>query len=56
MGNFEWTLTFAPPWVSESSWPSIYTAMQEQLGLKLEAGRIRADVLVIDSAAKPSVN
>jgi uncharacterized protein (TIGR03435 family) len=36
--------------------PAIFTAIQEQLGLKLEAGRISAEVLVIDSAEKPSDN
>ena len=35
---------------------SIFTAIQEQLGLKLESGRVPAQALVIDSAAKPSEN
>lgn len=36
--------------------PSLYTALQEQLGLKLDAGRAQADVLVIDHVDKPSAN
>jgi uncharacterized protein (TIGR03435 family) len=36
--------------------PTIFTAIQEQLGLKLESGKILAGVLVIDSAEKPSEN
>jgi uncharacterized protein (TIGR03435 family) len=36
--------------------PSIFTAVQEQLGLKREAQRGLAEVLVIDSVAQPSEN
>jgi uncharacterized protein (TIGR03435 family) len=36
--------------------PSLFTAMQEQLGLKLEPMKAPVDVLVIDSVAKPSEN
>jgi uncharacterized protein (TIGR03435 family) len=33
--------------------PSLATAVQEQLGVKLEAQRAGVDVLVIDSAQRP---
>jgi bla regulator protein blaR1 len=36
--------------------PSIFTAIQEQLGLKLESTKKPVDVLVIDSAQEPSGN
>jgi uncharacterized protein (TIGR03435 family) len=36
--------------------PSLYTALQEQLGLKLESTKANADVMVIDHFDKPSAN
>ena len=36
--------------------PSIFTAIEEQLGLKLEPAREPIDILVIDSARRPAAN
>lgn len=41
---------------SEPAGPSIFTAMQEQLGLKLDASRGPGDFLVIDAIDRPSEN
>jgi uncharacterized protein (TIGR03435 family) len=43
----------APP-PPDSSGPSIFTAVQEQLGLKLESAKGPIDMLVIESVQKPS--
>jgi uncharacterized protein (TIGR03435 family) len=36
--------------------PSLYTAVQEQIGLKIEATRAPDDAIVIDHVEKPSPN
>lgn len=45
-----------PPTDSANAPPNLYTAIQEQVGLKLEATKAMADVMVIDQVEKPSDN
>ena len=47
-GVFDFDLTWAADAAPDSVGPSIFTALQEQLGLKLESTRGPIDVLVID--------
>ena len=57
-GNYdytlEWTPDDGPP--TDTVGPSLFTAVQEQLGLKLEAQKEPVDVVVIDHIDKPSPN
>jgi uncharacterized protein (TIGR03435 family) len=45
-----------PPSDAPDAPPPLFTAIQEQIGLKLEAGKAEVKVLVIDKAEKPSEN
>jgi uncharacterized protein (TIGR03435 family) len=45
-----------PPTDDPNAPPGLFTALQEQLGLKLEATKALTDVVVIDHVEKPSAN
>jgi len=45
-----------PPADSATAPPLLYTAITEQLGLKMGPGKVPVDVIVIDHAEKPSAN
>jgi len=45
-----------PPSNDPNAPPSLYTAIQEQIGLKMSPGKVPDDVIVIDHVEKPSEN
>ncbi len=55
-GDFDFTFEWDPEQGVDSSSPSLFTALREQLGLRLESQRGPVEMLVIDSAEKPSEN
>jgi uncharacterized protein (TIGR03435 family) len=46
----------SPAATSDTAAPSLFTAIQEQLGLRLESGRGPVELLIIDRVEKPSAN
>lgn len=58
-GRYSFTLEFEPAaraGKDESGRPSVFTALEEQLGLKLVPAKEPVDVLVIDSIKQPGAN
>jgi uncharacterized protein (TIGR03435 family) len=47
---------FPLPGDNPNALPGLFAAMQEQLGLKLEAVKAQADVIVVDHVERPSAN
>jgi uncharacterized protein (TIGR03435 family) len=56
-GTFDFTLDWTPDdaRVDDASKPSIFTAIQEQLGLKLERSKGMVQVWVVDHAERVPV-
>jgi uncharacterized protein (TIGR03435 family) len=54
--SYDFKLEWAPDEAADSSSPSLVTALQEQLGLRLESRKSPVEVLVIDSMDRPSEN
>ena len=52
-GAYDLELTFTPDQSAATAGPSLFTAMQEQLGLKLESQRAPVEVLVVDKLERP---
>jgi uncharacterized protein (TIGR03435 family) len=58
-GEYNFDLEFAPfdsDTPVDSTAPSLFTALQEQLGLRLESAKVPLEGLVIDRAERPSGN
>jgi uncharacterized protein (TIGR03435 family) len=57
-GRYDFTIHYAEDETNAApnAPPGIFTAVQEQLGLKFETAKALVDVLVIDHAERPSPN
>ena len=53
-GVFSFDLSFATDQTNDPDRPSLFTALQEQLGLKLGSQRAPLEMLIVDSVERPS--
>ncbi|WP_263417173.1 TIGR03435 family protein [Terriglobus albidus] len=54
--HYDWELSWSPDAAQDTSKPSLFTALQEQLGLKLEQDKAPIDTIVIDHLERPTEN
>jgi uncharacterized protein (TIGR03435 family) len=47
-GNYDIELRYAPESAGDTTLPSLFTALEEQAGLKLEAAKVEVEMVVID--------
>jgi uncharacterized protein (TIGR03435 family) len=55
-GIYDVKLEWSPDLSTDTGAASIFTALQDQLGLKLESGKGPVDIIVIDGIEKPTEN
>ena len=54
--RLQWTTDESRAPADGSAPPGVFTAIQEQIGLKLEPVKAQADVLVVDKVERPGAN
>jgi len=54
--DYDFTLEWAPDVNDSNAGPSLFTALDEQLGLKLESTKSRVQAIVIDRVELPTEN
>ncbi len=55
-GKYDVALEWSPDQTGDLPGPSVFTALQEQLGLRLESAKGPVEILIVDSVEKPSEN
>ncbi|HVV45043.1 MAG TPA: TIGR03435 family protein, partial [Bryobacteraceae bacterium] len=58
-GGFDFTLTWTPETAgrpADTPGASLFSALEDQIGLKVESKKAPMDVIVVDQAQKPSAN
>ena len=55
-GRYDFQLRYSADPARPSSFPSVFNAVQEQLGLRLESARAPVQVVVVDHVERPTPN
>jgi uncharacterized protein (TIGR03435 family) len=55
-GEYDFTLEWVRDLNGGAPGPSLFTALDEQLGLRLESAKAAVDVVVIDRMERPTAN
>jgi uncharacterized protein (TIGR03435 family) len=58
-GGFDFTLTWTPDTPggpADAAGVSLFSALEDQLGLRIESKKAPMDTIVVDQAQKPSAN
>lgn len=55
-GEYDFRLEWASEQAADSTLPSLFTAIQEELGLKLESTKGPIEMIIVDKASKASEN
>jgi len=55
-GHYDWQLRWSWDPIHDPGQPSLFTALQEQLGLKLDPDKAPIDVVVINHLERPTEN
>jgi uncharacterized protein (TIGR03435 family) len=53
--NFDWSRDRGDGGSQDSEFPGLYTALEEQLGLKLEPMKASTEVVIVESASEPAL-
>ena len=55
-GEYDFTLEWAPSLTSGGDGPSLFTALDEQLGLRLDPAKTPVDAIVVDHIERPTLD
>ena len=55
-GNFDFQIEWSAQQTPDSTLPSLFTVLKDELGLKLQPARGTAEFLIIDQITEPTAN